>query len=229
MYIVNSYGLAVFFCFVIMLCWGSWGNTQKLAAKSWRYELFYWDYVIGMVLFALLLAFTFGSIGSQGRPFITDLGQASAASIGWILLGGVIFNASNILLSASISLAGMSVAFPLGVGIALVLGVLNNYRVALAQGASTGNVALLATGVALFAGSKKNIFTEETRVEFYRLDEFQSKLISDYCDSGSPYDKAGSYGIQDMGALLIKRIDGDYSNVVGLPVARLARELANLL
>jgi glucose uptake protein len=149
MYIVNSYGLAVFFCFVIMLCWGSWGNTQKLAAKSWRYELFYWDYVIGMVLFALLLAFTLGSFGAQGRPFLADLKQASAASIGWILLGGVIFNASNILLSASISLAGMSVAFPLGVGIALVLGVLNNYRVALAQGANTGNVALLATGVAL--------------------------------------------------------------------------------
>lgn len=92
-----------------------------------------------------------------------------------------------------------------------------------------GKEHVVATGVALFAGSKKNIFTEETRVEFYRLDEFQSKLISDYCDSGSPYDKAGSYGIQDMGALLIKRIDGDYSNVVGLPVARLARELANLL
>ncbi|MDO4421786.1 MAG: Maf family protein [Eubacteriales bacterium] len=92
-----------------------------------------------------------------------------------------------------------------------------------------GKEHVVATGVALFAGSKKNVFTEETRVEFYRLDEFQSKLISDYCDSGSPYDKAGSYGIQDMGALLIKRIDGDYSNVVGLPVARLARELANLL
>ena len=92
-----------------------------------------------------------------------------------------------------------------------------------------GKEHVVATGVALFAGSKKIVFTEETRVEFYRLDEFQSKLISDYCDSGSPYDKAGSYGIQDMGALLIKRIDGDYSNVVGLPVARLARELANLL
>jgi septum formation protein len=92
-----------------------------------------------------------------------------------------------------------------------------------------GKEHVVATGVALFAGSKKQVFTEETRVEFYQLDEFQKRLISDYCDSGSPYDKAGSYGIQDMGALLIKRIDGDYSNVVGLPVARLARELANLL
>ena len=94
MFIVNSYALAVILCFVTMLCWGSWGNTQKLAAKSWRYELFYWDYVIGMVLFALLLAFTAGSIGSQGRPFLEDLAQASASSILWILLGGVIFNAS---------------------------------------------------------------------------------------------------------------------------------------
>ena len=149
MFIVNSYALAVVLCFVTMLCWGSWGNTQKLAAKSWRYELFYWDYVIGMVVFAFLLAFTAGSIGSQGRPFLQDLGQASTSSILWILLGGVIFNASNILLSASTSIAGMSVAFPLGVGLALVLGVINNYRVAVQQGSKTGDVALLIIGVAL--------------------------------------------------------------------------------
>ena len=149
MFIVNSYALAVVLCFVTMLCWGSWGNTQKLASKNWRYELFYWDYVIGMVLFALLLAFTLGSIGSEGRPFLEDLKQASAESILWILLGGVIFNASNILLSASVSLAGMSVAFPLGVGLALVLGVINNYRVAVQQGSKTGNVVLLIIGVLL--------------------------------------------------------------------------------
>ena len=97
MFIVNSYALAVFFCFITMLCWGSWGNTQKLAAKSWRYELFYWDYVIGMVIFSLLVAFTAGSIGQEGRPFIEDIAQASAQSIGWVLLGAVIFNVSNIL------------------------------------------------------------------------------------------------------------------------------------
>ena len=149
MFIVNSYTLAVILCFVIMLCWGSWGNTQKLAAKSWRYELFYWDYVIGMVIFALILAFTAGSIGEAGRPFLADLKQASASSVLWILLGGIIFNASNILLSASTSIAGLSVAFPLGVGLALVLGVINNYRVAVQQGSKTGNVVLLALGVAL--------------------------------------------------------------------------------
>ena len=149
MFIVNSYALAVVLCFVTMLCWGSWGNTQKLAAKSWRYELFYWDYVIGMVLFALLLAFTLGSIGSEGRSFLADLQQASWSSILWILVGGIIFNASNILLSASVSIAGMSVAFPLGVGIALVMGVVNNYRVAVMQGSKTGNVVLLVIGVVL--------------------------------------------------------------------------------
>lgn len=149
MFIVNSYALAVVLCFVTMLCWGSWGNTQKLAAKSWRYELFYWDYVIGLVLFSLILAFTAGSIGSQGRPFLTDLAQASSSSLLWLLVGGIIFNASNILLSASISLAGMSVAFPLGVGLALVLGVVNNYRVAVQQGSKTGDVTLLIIGVLL--------------------------------------------------------------------------------
>ena len=149
MFIVGSYPLAVFLCFITMLCWGSWGNTQKLAAKSWRYELFYWDYVIGMVLFSLLLAFTAGSIGSEGRPFLKDLAQADWANIGWVVLGGVIFNISNILLSASTSIAGLAVAFPVGVGLALVLGVINNYRVAIEQGSKTGNVTLLAIGVAL--------------------------------------------------------------------------------
>ena len=94
MFTVNSYLLAVIFCIVTMICWGSWGNTQKLVSKNWRYELFYWDYVIGMVLFTILLGFTMGSHGDTGRSFLEDLGQASGDSIGWVILGGVIFNAS---------------------------------------------------------------------------------------------------------------------------------------
>lgn len=84
MFVVNSYSLAVIFCFITMLCWGSWGNTQKLAGKTWRYELFYWDYVIGMVLFAILLGFTMGSIGPRAVPSSKTSrrpnGEASAAS-----------------------------------------------------------------------------------------------------------------------------------------------------
>lgn len=142
MFIVNSYTLAVILCFITMICWGSWGNTQKLAAKSWRYELFYWDYVLGMVIFALLLGFTLGSNGEGGRSFLADLSQGSSQSLMYVLLGGTIFNASNILLSASVSMAGMTVAFPLGVGIALVLGVIINYL-----GTPSGNPMLLAIGV----------------------------------------------------------------------------------
>ncbi len=146
MFIVNSYALAVVFCMITMLCWGSWGNTQKLAAKSWRYELFYWDYVIGMVLFSLVLAFTAGSIGTEGRPFLQDVAQADWGSIGWVFLGAVVFNVSNILLSASVSIAGLAVAFPLGVGIALVMGVLNNLLLHPVEGQ---NNLLLWIGVAL--------------------------------------------------------------------------------
>ena len=144
MFIVHSYLLAVVFCFITMLCWGSWGNTQKLAGKTWRYELFYWDYVIGMVLFALIIGLTMGSTGDQGRPFLEDLSQAEWSGIVSVLIGGVIFNASNILLSASVSLAGLAVAFPLGVGLALVLGVIINYL-----GAPKGDPTLLFAGVAL--------------------------------------------------------------------------------
>jgi len=93
----------------------------------------------------------------------------------------------------------------------------------------SGHTHVVATGVAIFAGSEKKTFTEETRVEFYELDGYQKKLIEDYIDTGSPFDKAGGYGIQDMGALLVKGIGGDYANVVGFPVARLARELSNMV
>lgn len=127
MFIVNSYTLAIVFCFITMLCWGSWGNTQKLASKNWRYELFYWDYTIGILLFAILLVFTLGSFGDSGRSFLEDIQQLESKYIISAIIGGVIFNASNILLSASVSMAGMAVAFPLGVGLALVLGVFINY------------------------------------------------------------------------------------------------------
>ncbi len=127
MFIVESYGFAVALCCVTMLCWGSWGNTQKLAAKTWRYELFYWDYVIGILIFSLCWGITLGSVGEGGRPFLDDLSQVSLSNFFSALLGGIVFNASNILLSSSMSLAGMSVAFPVGVGLAMVLGVFINY------------------------------------------------------------------------------------------------------
>lgn len=144
MFVVQSYPLAVLLCVVTMICWGSWGNTQKLAAKNWRYELFYWDYVIGILLFSIFIGFTLGSYGDMGRSFCADLMQLSGHALLSALVGGVIFNASNILLSASVSLAGMSVAFPVGVGIALVLGVVLNYI-----GQPKGDVMLLFAGVAL--------------------------------------------------------------------------------
>ncbi|HVU56521.1 MAG TPA: GRP family sugar transporter [Puia sp.] len=144
MFIVNSYSTAVLFCVITMICWGSWGNTQKLAGKSWRFELFYWDYVIGILLFSLISAFTLGSMGSQGRGFLADLSQADAANIRSALLGGVIFNAANILFSAAIAIAGLAVAFPVGIGLALVLGVIINYLEA-----SKGNATVLFAGVVL--------------------------------------------------------------------------------
>jgi glucose uptake protein len=144
MYIVESYGLAVMFTVVTMLCWGSWGNTQKLAAKNWRFELFYWDYVIGIVAISLIVGLTLGSYGEQGRAFSEDIQQLTSSTIISAIIGGVVFNASNILLSASISISGMAVAFPLGVGIALVMGVIINYIAT-----PKGDPLLLFVGVGL--------------------------------------------------------------------------------
>ena len=144
MFIVNNYLLAVVLCFVTMLCWGSWANTQKLASKTWRYELFYWDYVIGILLFSIFLGLTLGSTGDAGRSFIADLKQVTLGNYVSALIGGAVFNLGNILLSAAVSISGMTVAFPLGVGIALVLGVIVNYI-----GAPKGDPGVLFLGVAL--------------------------------------------------------------------------------
>lgn len=128
MFIPASYTLAVILCIVTMLCWGSWANTQKLASKSWAFPLFYWDYVIGIVLLTLIFGFTLGSNGAFGRAFLEDLGQGSQNAYFSAFIGGVIFNIANLLIVAAISVAGMAVAFPVGIGIALVLGVAVNYK-----------------------------------------------------------------------------------------------------
>ena len=144
MFIVESYGVAVALCFVTMLCWGSWANTQKLASKEWRFQLFYWDYSIGVLLLALLLALTLGSTGEQGRAFIPDISQASTEAIQMALLGGAVFNLANILLVVAIDIAGMAVAFPVGIGLALVIGVIANY-----DPAQVNSATMLFLGVAL--------------------------------------------------------------------------------
>ena len=144
MFIVQSYPLAVVLCVLTMLCWGSWANTRKLARKDWRFELFYWDYALGVVLLTLALGLTLGSNGGAGRSFAPDLAQASPGSIGSALLGGAIFNLANILLVAAIEIAGMSVAFPVGIGLALLIGVIVNY-----VADPVGNLMLLSAGVVL--------------------------------------------------------------------------------
>jgi glucose uptake protein len=144
-FVVDNNLTAVIFCIITMLCWGSWANTQKAVGSRWRFELFYWDYVFGVVLASLIFAFTFGSIGQHGRGFLQDLAQADLSNVGWALLGGVVFNAANILLVAAIAMSGMAVAFPVGIGLALVLGVLLNY----VGGDRSANAYLLFLGVAL--------------------------------------------------------------------------------
>jgi glucose uptake protein len=144
MFILQSYPLAVVFCVITMFCWGSWANTQKLARKGWRFELFYWDYTVGVLLLTLILGLTLGSSGQDGRSFLADLSQSSRSSVVSALIGGAVFNAANILLVAAIDIAGMSVAFPVGIGLALVLGVVVNY-----VADPLGNAPLLFGGVVL--------------------------------------------------------------------------------
>jgi len=144
MFIVENYGLAIGLCVITMLCWGSWANTTKLTTSTWRFELLYWDYGFGILVTTLLLAFTLGSNGTEGRSFLADINQAGTGNMLSAFAGGVIFNLANILLVAAIGIAGMSVAFPVGIGIALVLGVIVNYI-----SNPQGNPILIFGGVAL--------------------------------------------------------------------------------
>src|SRR5580704_15519564 len=127
MFVVENYPAAVLCCVITMLCWGSWANTQRLVGKNWRFELFYWDYVFGVALTIVAFALTLGSFGDAGRAFSRDIAQADPRLIGSAMIGGLVFNMANILLVAAIDIAGMAVAFPVGIGLALVLGVVVNY------------------------------------------------------------------------------------------------------
>ena len=151
MTLVNNYPLAVFFFIIAMICWGSWANMQKVAEKNWRFELFYWDLAIGLLVFATLAAFTLGSMGDSGRPFLEDLRIADTSSIAYAMLGGVVWNLGNILLVAAIAVAGMSVGFPIGGGIAWVLGIIVNYILVMLDPEKTfkGNSNVLWIGVAV--------------------------------------------------------------------------------
>lgn len=163
MIIIHSYALAVFLCVITMLCWGSWANTQKLASKDWPFPLFYWDYVIGMLLCSFIFAMTFGSIGSEGRSFFPDLAQMTNTSFVHAFVGGVIFNIANLLLVAAIDVAGLAVAFPIGIGIALVLGVIMNY-IRVPQGNPLflfGGLGLICAAIITNAISYKKLSTNQ--------------------------------------------------------------------
>ena len=143
MFIVSSLGLAVLFCVMTMLGWGSWANTQKLAGKTqWPFELYYWDYALGVFLFSLVFMFTLGSAGSIGMGALDNLRVAEVRYMASAALSGAIFNVSNILLVVAIDAAGMSVAFPVGVGLALVIGTVASF-----VQAPKGNPVALFAGV----------------------------------------------------------------------------------
>ena len=126
-----------------MLCWGSWANTLKLC-PHFRFQLFYWDYSLGLLAGAVAWGLTAGSIGHTGEFFLQAVSRTKHHTIVWAACGGVIFNVANLLLVAAIDVAGLAVAFPIGIGLALVVGAVSSYLVSPAA-----NPLLLFGGVAL--------------------------------------------------------------------------------
>jgi glucose uptake protein len=143
MILPQSYFPALLVMILSMVCWGSWANTYKLTGK-WRFELYYFDYALGLLAMALLLAFTLGSLGYDGFTFTDDLMHAGKRQWLFGFAGGVVFNLANMLLMAAIAVAGMAVAFPVGIGVALLVGVILNYLIK-----PVGNPVLLFGGCAL--------------------------------------------------------------------------------
>lgn len=144
MFIPGLYPVALFMMIVTMICWGSWANTQKLT-KGWRFELFYWDYVLGILLISVVMGFTMGNTDpASPESFLANLRAADGHHILLAFLGGVVFNIANILLVAAIAIAGLAVAFPIGIGLALVIGSVLNYIIQ-----PKGNPVLLFGGICL--------------------------------------------------------------------------------
>ena len=143
MYLPQSYAVALLFMVCSMLCWGSWANTMKLC-PGYRFQLFYWDYIIGLFVGILALGLTLGNAGVVGRPFVQDVLDAAGMAILFAICSGAIFNVANLLLVAAIEIAGMAVAFPIGIGIALIVGALSSYLIS-----PQGNPLLLFGGIAL--------------------------------------------------------------------------------
>jgi glucose uptake protein len=143
MFLPHGFATALLMTITSTLCWGSWANTYKLT-RGYRFELFYWDYAIGIVLVSVAWALTLGSTGAGGETFLANVAAADRANIGWALVGGAIFNVANLLLVAGIDMAGLAVAFPVAIGIALVVGVVLSYAID-----PRGNAVALGAGVAL--------------------------------------------------------------------------------
>src|SRR6201993_140095 len=142
MFTPPSLTVALLMMIASAVCWGSWANTFK-GVKNYRFELFYWDYAIGIFLISLALAFTMGSSGHDSSSFLNNVRAADTSNLVSTLIGGAIFNLANLLLVAAIDMAGLAVAFPVSIGIALVVGVLLNYILQ-----PKGSALLLMSGVA---------------------------------------------------------------------------------
>ncbi|HLB91101.1 MAG TPA: hypothetical protein VJK27_02110 [Terriglobales bacterium] len=141
MFTPHSLDVALLMMITSAICWGSWANTYK-GVKNYRFELFYWDYAIGILLISLIFAFTLGSTGNDANSFLNNVHSADTNNIVSTMVGGAIFNLANLLLVAAIDMAGLAIAFPVSIGIALVVGVISSYAIQ-----PKGNAALLAAGV----------------------------------------------------------------------------------
>lgn len=145
MFLITDIRLAIVLCLFTMLGWGSWANTQKACnSDTWPFPLFYWDVAIGVFLFSLLGAFGLQLASPTSVSMLSNLHESAAAPIAHAVASGVLFNVANLLLVIAIDATGLAIAFPLGIGLALIIGTIISYLQV-----PTGNPLLIGLGVLL--------------------------------------------------------------------------------
>lgn len=198
MYQPEAYGVVLSFMIVSMLCWGSWANTLKLC-PGFRFQLFYWDYVIGLIAGALLWGITLGSLGSSGKPFLMDIMEVAPRNAILALVGGAVFNVANLLLVAAIEIAGLAVAFPIGIGLALIIGAIGNYIIS-PQGHPLllfGGIALVMTAIVFDAAAYK--MREATKSSVSRKGILLSLVAGILMGCFYPFVSAAMTGVNPVG------------------------------
>jgi glucose uptake protein len=202
MILPTSYGALLVLLILGMLAWGIWANTVKAAGEKWRFELYCFDFALGVLLAAVVCALTWGNLGFDGFSLMDDLRLAGKRQELFAFVAGTIFNLGNMLLLGAVSLVGMTVAFPVAIGFALIVGVCWNFALN-----PVGNSLLSFMGAAAVLGG---IVAATLAYRVYTRDRLQAVVETGKAKSKKPRISSKGIALGLAGGLLL----GSFAPVV---------------